>query len=150
MRLTSQTLAASTVAAVLGLAGCGSSSTHSSAANSTSAAATVTQAARATTVAWGRADTPAAICSLMSYGFKLGGGHGQSPSRCTSWVTKALGPFTASSTRIISIKRVGGQTAVTASFSGHTETLYLLKECGGLKVASINQPQPDPPPAPGC
>jgi hypothetical protein len=149
MRLTSQTLAASTIA-VLALTGCGSSSTHSSAANSTRAPATVTQAARATTVAWGRADTPAAICSLMSYGFKLGDGRGQAPSRCTSWVTKALGPFTASSTRIISIKRVGGQTAVTASFSGHTETLYLIKECGGLKVASINQPHPNPPPAPGC
>jgi hypothetical protein len=149
MRLTSQTLAASTVA-VLALTGCGSSSTHSSAANSTRAAATMTQAARATAVAWGRADTPAAICSLMSYGFKLGGGRGQAPSRCTSWVTKTLGPFTASSTRIISVKRAEGQTAVTASFSGHTETLYLIKECGGLKVASINQPHPDPPPPPGC
>jgi hypothetical protein len=86
----------------------------------------------------------------MSYAFKLGISNGQPPARCTSYVTKALGPFSATSVRILSAVAVDGQTAVAGSFGGHTETLYLRSECGSLKIVSINRLQATAPEPPSC
>jgi hypothetical protein len=63
-------------------------------------------AVRRTTVAWARADTPRAVYSLMSYGFKVGLRRGQTPAKCAAWITKAIGPFSATSGRIISTSTV--------------------------------------------
>ena len=133
---------AAAVAAVVALGGCGGSSTHTQSSQA--------RAAEATAVAWGKADTPQSVCALMTYGFKMGAGRGQSPARCATWIVHALGPFTATSTRVISTKRVDGQTAVLADFGGHHQTLYLARECGTLKVASVDELHANQPAAPRC
>lgn len=139
-------------AAILPLSGCGSSKPTTTAAKAP-AAAQPSGAVTATVTAWAKADTPPAICSLMSYGFKLGISNRfhTKPARCTSWVSKALGPFKAATAHITKSIRVGGgQTAVTATFSGSKpQTLYLVAQCGALKVNSINAFHPNPP-APHC
>ena len=152
IRRTACTAVAVALASVA-MAGCGGShaTTHSTTTSATSASGGAsTAAARATVIAWGRAATPQAICALVSYGYKLGVGRCQSPARCPSWAGKRLGPFTASPAQVISPRTVGDQTAVTASFSGHRQTLFLTRECGALKVASINRPHLDQPHAPKC
>lgn len=140
-----------TGAAILPLSGCGSSKPTTS--TKAPAAAQPSGAITAAVNAWAKADTAPAICSLMSYGFKLGiSNHFHTnPARCTSWASRVLGPFKATSANITKSMQIGGgQTAVTATFSGSKpQTLYLVRQCGALKVNSINAFHPNPP-APHC
>jgi hypothetical protein len=134
------------------VAGCGGSSTpsgpHASIRTPTSSSGVatsssggahtaVTPAIRRVISAWAGADTPQSVCSLMSYSFKFGVGHGQPPAQCTSWITQAYGPFSKSTAQVISASRIAGQFSVLATIGGHTATLYLVQECGGLKINSI-------------
>lgn len=137
------------VAALIPLAGCGSSK-HATAGSQTSAQPSA--AVRATVDAWAKADTPPAVCALMTYAFKVGVGQpvDGAPGNCTAWVNKALGPFSTGPARIYSVKTLSGQTAVTADLGNNRQTLYLMRECGMLKVNSINKMIPDPPRAPTC
>jgi hypothetical protein len=134
-------------AAFVPLVGCGSSkhATGSHAVSQPSAAA------RATVDHWGKASTPQAVCALLSYGWKLGAGQGKSPAKCASWITSVLGPFFSASAKIFSSRSVGRQTAVDVSFGNiPPQTLYLVPECGTLKVNSIGTYYPNPPKPPSC
>ncbi|MFL5823481.1 MAG: hypothetical protein ACJ764_08585 [Solirubrobacteraceae bacterium] len=73
----------------------------------------------------------------MSYSFKFGVGHGLPPAQCTTWITRAYGPFTTESAHVISASEIAGQLSVLANLGGHIATLYLVQECGGLKINSI-------------
>jgi hypothetical protein len=133
--------------------GCGGSSTPSGphaairTATSSSGVATsssngaahtaVTPAIKKLVVSWAGADTPQTVCSLMSYSFKFGVGHGQSPAQCTTWITKAFGPFSKSTGKVISASKIAGQISVLVNIGGHVATLYAVQECGGLKINSI-------------
>lgn len=102
-----------------------------------STAIATTPEIRALVSAWASAGTPQAVCSLMSYGFRLGVGRGQAPTTCTAWIAKTFGPFTVSSGRVLSSSTIAGQIRVLADLGGHPGTLYLVRECGGLKINSI-------------
>jgi hypothetical protein len=136
------------IAATAALAGCGGGSgaatpsqlrirTSASGSDIAGARAPITPALTAAVTAWAKANTPQAVCSLMSDSFKFSVSHGLPAAKCTSWITKAYGPFTVSSARIISASRVNGQTAVLADLGGNVATLYVVQECGSLKVNSI-------------
>ncbi len=140
----------------VGATGCGGGSTTSSTRTvaprpPTKAAPRLTvpsAAVRRAVAAYARADTPNAVCSLMSYGYKLAVARGQDPLKCTSWIVKRLGPFKATSAAIISTTNAGGQILVVALFGSQRQALFLIRQCGSLKLASIGAPrlhQPSPP-----
>lgn len=97
----------------------------------------VTPAIRRTVALWAAADSAQTACAVMSYGFKYGVGHGKPPAQCTSWINQAYGPFTASPGHVISASKLAGQISVLANIGGHIATLYLVQECGSLKINSI-------------
>jgi hypothetical protein len=146
------------------VAGCGGSSTPSgphavirtatsssgvaSSSNNGGAHTAVTPAIRNLVVSWAAADTPQTVCSLMSYSFKFGVGHGQPPAQCTTWITQAFGPSSKSTGKVISASKIAGQISVLANIGGHVATLYVVQECGGLKINSIGVfSQHKPPPS---
>ena len=137
-------LAAGLVAAAVGGCGGGSNgtprppvSTAGAVTSPTGTATPITPAMTKTVVAWAAAGTPQDICPLMTYSFKIAVGHGRPPAQCTSWITQAYGPFTVSSAHLISASKVSGQIAVQADLGGHPGTLYLVQECGSLKINSV-------------
>jgi hypothetical protein len=163
--MSKKVLLATAVTAVGFLAGCGSS--HKQPATAPRSSTPTTQAAlpasppttspnaaeQATVVAWAKADTAQATCSLMSYGFKLGIAFAlhASPANCIRNATKALGPFRSTSVHILSALQLNGQTRITAIFGDgrRTDALWLVRQCGAYKVNSINGFHPNPP-APRC
>ena len=93
----------------------------------------ITRAVRA----WARAATPHAVCAMMSDNFRFAVGHGRPVATCPSWITAAWGPFNATWDRVIRAGWAGDQLSVVTALGGHVTTLYLVSECGGLKVNSI-------------
>jgi hypothetical protein len=141
-------------ATVAPLTGCGSSKSSTATGTSSATASVAAQpsaAVRQTVVAWGKASTPSAVCSLMTYGFKLGAApKGKTPAQCTTWVAKQLGPLQATSAKITLVRTQGGQTVVGANFAGSPKVLYLVPECGTLKVNSVGKYFANPPKPPHC
>jgi hypothetical protein len=132
---------------------CGDDNDDNGAASTTTAAAANTPPdVKAAVDAWAKADSPETVCALMTYGFKVGVAKGKDPAQCASWIVSALGQPTASAATIVSTSSVQGQTAVSVRFSGDASptTLYLVQECGALKVNSIGELHANPPAPPSC
>ena len=140
------------VVVIMASSGCGDSNGDESEGSPTTSSRVVTQEVAAAVDAWAAAATPEAVCGLMTYAFKLGVAEGKDPAQCASWIVDALGPPDASKATIVSANEEQGQTAVRVTFSGgSTETtLYLVRECGQLKVNSTGQLRANPPPPPSC
>ncbi len=138
---------------VLASSACGESSGDKPGASptTTSSRAAVAPDVTAVADAWAAAATPEAVCALMTYGFKLGVAEGKDPAQCASWIAGVLGAPAASTATIASATEVQGQTAVRVTFSdGSPETLYLLRECGKLRVNSLGELRSNPPAPPSC
>ena len=153
MNLRRVALVATIAGIFLASSSCGGNNGDKSGASSTStsARAAATPEVIGVVDAWAQAATPDAVCALMTYGFKLGAGQEKDPAQCASWIATALGAPKALKATIVSATEVQGQTAVRVTFSdGSPQTLYLLRECGKLKVNSLGELHPNPPAPPSC
>jgi hypothetical protein len=145
-------IVAAAIAMVLVSGACGGDSDDgASTSGTTTVGSATTSVVRAAVDAWAAADTPEKTCALMTYGFKQALAKGKDPAQCAAWIASELGAPTATQATIESTSTKGKQTLVNVSFSGGSmATLYLLRECGTLKVNSIGEYHGDPPAPPSC
>jgi hypothetical protein len=137
-----RTALATLAVGVLAIAGCGDSGD-----DGTSRDEQVTTVMQAVA----DADTPSAVCTVMSSGFRFFVGDGSdSEAACRDHVVDKLGPLTrAKDVQVDDIREEDGQVIVHATLDGQTTDYFFVQQDGDWKLNSIGVRQglgPDPTP----